>query len=225
MLQQTGTEIAVSQCCDTMKTICSKDRPGIQIVPVCGIFLPFAWKVQFIKIRIALGLCLVLGAGSIFLRAADNPAQAAARAALEQKLNQPDGSQTLSLPATNTPSVAVVEQPDKSAGRMMEMVSYKAATPQTAPVVTTLVTAPAAVASKPVAPAAFSPVAIAPAAAVPAISPVILLLVLIGLLLIALVVMLILLLKLRALKLLLLQNPAVTTRLAEASRRRGSRRV
>ena len=43
---------------------------------------------NFMKIRIALGLCVVLGAGFISVRAADTPAQAAARAALEQKLNQ-----------------------------------------------------------------------------------------------------------------------------------------
>ncbi|MGA2241034.1 MAG: hypothetical protein ABSH11_03225 [Verrucomicrobiota bacterium] len=175
------------------------------------------------KIRIALGLCVVLGAGSISLRAADNPAQAAARAALVQKLNQPDGPQTQSLPATNTPSEAVVEQPGKSSGSVTETVSEKAVTPQTAPVATAPVAAPAAVAPVPVAPVVVSPVAVAPAAAAPAMSPVILLLVLIALLLIALVVMLILLLKLRALKLLLLKNPAVMARVAEASRSHGSK--
>ncbi|MGA2788587.1 MAG: hypothetical protein ABSF60_13780 [Verrucomicrobiota bacterium] len=42
------------------------------------------------KTGILLGLCVVLGAGSISIRAADNPAQAVARAALEQKMNKLD---------------------------------------------------------------------------------------------------------------------------------------
>jgi hypothetical protein len=45
---------------------------------------------HFLKIRITLGLCVVLGASFNSVRAADNPAQAAARAALEQKLSQSD---------------------------------------------------------------------------------------------------------------------------------------
>jgi hypothetical protein len=45
---------------------------------------------HFMKARIVLGLCVLLGAGFISARAADNPAQAAARAALEQKLNELD---------------------------------------------------------------------------------------------------------------------------------------
>jgi len=158
----------------------------------------------FMKIRIALGLCLVLGGGSISLRAADNPAQAAARAALIQKLNELDGPQTQSLPTTNTPSEAVVEQPGKSAGSVTETVPENAVTPQTAPVATTPAAAPVAVA--------------------PAKWPATLLLVFIALLLIALVVTLILLLKLRALKLRLQKDPAVMARAAEASRSHGSKR-
>jgi hypothetical protein len=49
---------------------------------------------QHIKIRIVLGLCILLGAGFISARAADNPAQAAARAVLLQKLNDLDHAQT-----------------------------------------------------------------------------------------------------------------------------------
>ena len=51
------------------------------------------------KTRIVLGLCILLGAGFISARAADNPAQAAARAALLQKLNEPDRPQTPVSPA------------------------------------------------------------------------------------------------------------------------------
>jgi hypothetical protein len=54
---------------------------------------------QHIKTGIVLGLCILLGAGFISARAADNPAQAAARAALLQKLNEPDRPQTPVSPA------------------------------------------------------------------------------------------------------------------------------
>ena len=61
------------------------------------------------KTRIALGLCILLGAGFISVRAADNPAQAAARAVLLQKLNELDHPQT-SVPPTPalTPTPATV---------------------------------------------------------------------------------------------------------------------
>jgi hypothetical protein len=64
---------------------------------------------QHIKTRIVLGLCILLGAGFISARAADNPAQAAARAALLLKLNEPDRLQTSVSPApplTPTPAPA-----------------------------------------------------------------------------------------------------------------------
>jgi hypothetical protein len=54
---------------------------------------------HFMKTRIVLGLCVLLGAGFISVRAADNPAQAAARAALVQKLNKLDHPRTLVPPA------------------------------------------------------------------------------------------------------------------------------
>jgi hypothetical protein len=64
---------------------------------------------QHMKTGIVLGLCILLGAGFISARAADNPAQAAARAALLQKLNEPDRPQTPVSPApalTPTPAPA-----------------------------------------------------------------------------------------------------------------------
>jgi len=88
---------------------------------------------NFMKIRVALGLCVVLGAGFFSVRAADTPAQAAARVALEQMLNPPDDSQTPSLPATNTLSEAMVEQPGESVTTVSETVPEKAVTPQTNP--------------------------------------------------------------------------------------------
>ena len=70
---------------------------------------------QHIKTGIVLGLCILLGAGFISARAADNPAQAAARAVLLQKLNDLDHPQTSVSPApaltpkpvpSNAPSMA-----------------------------------------------------------------------------------------------------------------------
>jgi hypothetical protein len=124
---------------------------------------------HFLKIRITLGLCVVLGASFNSVRAADNPAQAAARAALEQKLSQSDAWEPQSLTtATNTPSKAVVEQPGKAATKETGTVSEKAVTPQTAPVATTPVVAPTAVVPAAVVPAAEAPAAEAPAAEAPA---------------------------------------------------------
>ena len=98
---------------------------------------------SFMNIRIFLGLCVVLGAGFISVRAADNPAQAAARVALEQKMNELDRLQT-PLPVPVTLSKAMLEQPGESAAKETGTVSVKAVTPQTAPVPTTPVAASAA---------------------------------------------------------------------------------
>jgi hypothetical protein len=70
---------------------------------------------NFMKIRIFLGLCVVLGVSPVSAQASDNPAQAAARAALEQKLSQPDAWEPQPLTPMTTPSVIVVQQPVKSA--------------------------------------------------------------------------------------------------------------
>jgi hypothetical protein len=97
-------------------------------------------------IQFILGLCVVLGVSSISVRANDNPAQAAARVALEQKMNELDHPQTLPPPVRVARSEAVVVQPGKSAANVTGTVSEKAVTPQTAPAPTTPVAAPAAVA-------------------------------------------------------------------------------
>jgi hypothetical protein len=97
-------------------------------------------------IQLILGLCVVLGVSSISVRANDNPAQAAARVALEQKMYELDHAQTLPPPVRVTRSEAVVEQPGKSAANATATVSEKAVTPQTALAPTTPVAAPAAVA-------------------------------------------------------------------------------
>ena len=64
------------------------------------------------KTGIVLGLCILLGAGFISARAADNPAQAAARAVLLQKLNEPDQPRTMVPPApAQTPVSAPAPAP------------------------------------------------------------------------------------------------------------------
>jgi hypothetical protein len=187
---------------------------------------------NFTKIRIALLLCLALGAGSISLRAIDTPAQAAARAALMQTLIQPDNPQTRSQPTTNTPAAVAVGQPAESAAAATALVSETAANPQissreTTPASPTPVANAAIIFTDPspltVAAPAVHPAAKDSPSATPGISPVTLLLALIGLLLVALVVMVVLLLKLRSLKLMLLKNPTVMARTAEAARRRDAK--
>jgi len=170
---------------------------------------------NFMKTRIALSLCVALGAGFISIRAADTPAQATARVALERVLNPPDDSQIRSLPATNTLSEAVVEQPDISdtiatETLVTETLSETAVTPQVAPVATTSVAAPTAVIPAAVTPVAVSPPPVAPAAApAPAMPFLMLWGLLLSLLLISFVIMSILLLKLRQVKLMLLKHRAV----------------
>ena len=161
------------------------------------------------KIRVFLGLCVVLGAGFISVCAADTPAQAAARAALEQMLNQPDNSPTRSLPATNTLSKAVVEQPAIPATTATGTVPEKAATLQITQLATTPVAAPAAVSPVAAAPAAVSPAPVAPAAISPTTPFLLLSLLFLSLLLVLLLIMALLMLKLRTLKLMLLKHPAI----------------
>jgi hypothetical protein len=108
-------------------------------------------------IRLTLGLCVVLGVSAITVRAYDNPAQAAARVALEQKMYELDHPRTL-LPSVRVArSEAVVKQPVQYAANVTGTVSPKAATPQTAPAPTTPVTAPAIGALATGAPAAGAP--------------------------------------------------------------------
>jgi len=112
---------------------------------------------NFMKIRIVLGLFIVLGASCASVRAADNPAQAAARVILEQKLSQPDAWEPQPLtPAATAPSVAAARQPVKAATNVTGTVFEKAVTPQTAQAPTTPVAAPAA------APAAVASVVASP---------------------------------------------------------------
>jgi hypothetical protein len=118
-------------------------------------------------IQLILGLCVVLGVSAITVRAVDNPAQAAARVALEQKMYELDHPQTLLPPVRVIHSEAAGIQPVKYAANVTGTVSTKAVTPQTAPAPTTIVAASVAVAPVAVAPAAVASVAVAPAAGAP----------------------------------------------------------
>jgi len=64
---------------------------------------------RFLKARIILGVCILLGASCLSVRAADSAAQAAARAALQQKLNELDHPQTSVPPVPVTPYVIVIK--------------------------------------------------------------------------------------------------------------------
>ena len=104
-----------------------------------------AHQFNAMTIRIFLGLCVILGASFISVRAADTPAQAAARVALLQKMNELDNAQT-PPPVLVASSKAVVKQPGKSAANVTGTLAEKAVTSQTTPVPITPVAAPAAVA-------------------------------------------------------------------------------
>ena len=143
-------------------------------------------------IQFILGLCVVLGVSAISVQANDNPAQAAARVALEQKMYELDHPQTLLPPVRVTLSEAVVKQPVKYAANVTGTVSPKAVIPQTAPASATPVAASVAVAPVAVAPAAVASVAVAPAAVAPRM-----LILLLSLLILACIILSLLLLKLR----------------------------
>jgi hypothetical protein len=104
-----------------------------------------AHQFNAVTIRIFLGLCVILGASFISVRAGDTPAQAAARVALLQKMNELDNAQT-PPPVLVASSKAVVKQPGKSAANVTGTLAEKAVTPQTTPAPITPVAAPAAVA-------------------------------------------------------------------------------
>jgi pyruvate dehydrogenase E2 component (dihydrolipoamide acetyltransferase) len=142
------------------------------------------------KIRITFGLCAVLGVGFLPVHAADNPAQAAARAALEQKLSRTDAWEPQPLTVfTNLPSIAVAEPASKVAG-VAGLVSAQAAAPQAAPAPIT-----PAVAAAPAAPAVTASALVAPV-----MSPLV-----VSFLILSLLVVSGLLLKVRQLKLKLRQ--------------------
>ena len=95
---------------------------------------------NFMKTRIFVGLCVALVASFISVRAVDNLDQAAARAALEQKMYELDHPQAQSPPPTS--SAAGVTQPGESTTNATNTVTAKAVTSETTPATTTPVAAP-----------------------------------------------------------------------------------
>ena len=168
---------------------------------------------RFMKHKIFLGLCVVLGAGFISVSAADNPAQAACRAVLDQKLKQPNAWEPQPLTEeTSLPSVAMVASSVKPVASIARTDSVKAAAPQTAsapitravaPVVT--VTAPAstipAATPVPIAPRATAPSMAASAVTMPSVTTSVPLLLIVSFLVASFFVVMVLLLKLRQMKL------------------------
>ncbi len=148
-------------------------------------------------IRLTLGLCVVLGVSAISVQANDNPAQAAARVALEQKIYELDHAQTLPPPVQVTRSKAVVKQPVKYAANVTGTISKKAVIPQTTPASATPVAVSVAVAPVAVAPAAVAPAAVASAAVAPVAVTHHALILLLSLLILACIISSLLLLKLR----------------------------
>jgi hypothetical protein len=95
-----------------------------------------------IKTGIYFGLWVAFAAGLISVRADDNPAQAAARVVLEQKLKELNNPQ-----APGTPSGAVLGQPGESATNVTDTVPATVVTPQPSSAATTPVAAPVATAA------------------------------------------------------------------------------
>jgi cytoskeletal protein RodZ len=117
------------------------------------------------KTTIFVGLCAALIASFISVQAEDTPAQAAARAAWEQKLNELDHPQTQPPLNPAAPSKAVIVQPGQSTTNVTRTVPEKVVTPQPAavPTKTQLAAAPAVpgptpapVATKPSSPTAMA---------------------------------------------------------------------
>jgi hypothetical protein len=123
---------------------------------------------HFMRTKIALSLCIILGAGFSAFGGADNPAQAAARKALEQKLQQPNAWEPQPLTeAASLPSVAMAEPAGKSAAGVARTAAVRTTAPQTVPVskaraASPIPAAPAVAASATVEPAAVAPDVVAP---------------------------------------------------------------
>lgn len=121
---------------------------------------------------ILIGMCIALGAGLVSVRATDTPVQAAARAALMQRLNKVEHPQAEPLPETNTPSAAA--EPVQPATNATAAVSEPPAPPPAAPmastpeVVSVPTPAPAESVPAPEPPASAAPAPVVPAPVTPA---------------------------------------------------------
>jgi len=147
---------------NTMKTIYSRIHRSIQLILERANSLRFTRNGHFMKITTFVGFCVALGASFISAHASDTPAQAAARAALEQKLSELTHPQIEPSPPKNIPSGAAivqVVQSGQSATNVTDTVPAKAVTPQTAPAATTPVAVPVAATPTVEAPAPTAPAA------------------------------------------------------------------
>ena len=116
------------------------------------------------KTKIFVGLCVALGTSFISVCASDTADQAAARAALEQKLYQLDHPQAQPPPDTN--SAVVVVQPGESTTNATDMAATNL-------VATPVEVAPVVVTPAPEAPAPVAPVVAAPVVTTPVVAPVV----------------------------------------------------
>jgi hypothetical protein len=113
------------------------------------------------KARIFVVLCVALVAGCVSVSADDTPDQAAARAALEQKMYELD--HPAGRPPTDTNSVAAVATPAEPTTNATKAASAPVVAPQAAPAETIPVAAPATEVPATVAPAEAAPISTAPA--------------------------------------------------------------
>ena len=180
---------------------------------------------RFIKSRITLSLCIVLGTGFVPVQAADNAAQAACRAVLEQKLKQANAWDpqplTEAADASAVATAAPAGKPAVSVASMAGTASTRTTTPQktvtaSASQATAPVPAAPTLASVASAPDAIAPDAVAaPKVAAPMVSATVVappvkghgpsLLLMVSFLIASLFTVMVLLLKLRQLKLKLRQ--------------------
>ena len=107
----------------------------------------------------AVGIC----ASFISVRADDTPVQAAARAALEQKMSEIDTNQTQPPPVVVTPAGAAKVPPSKPATKTVPAKATTPAAKATIPAATTTTNEPTPILVAPVAPAATMPTEIKPA--------------------------------------------------------------
>src|ERR1035437_9047433 len=115
-----------------MKTICKHCR-SIQLVLGRTISLRFGKDGYFMKITTFVGLCIALCASFFSARADNTQPQTADPAALEQKLNNTENSQTPPTSVSGIPSEAMMVLPGEFATNVTETVPAKVVAPQIAP--------------------------------------------------------------------------------------------
>jgi len=86
---------------------------------------------------ILMGICITLGAASVTVRATDTPVQAAARAALMQRLNKVSFSSNEPTTDSNAPAGSVAAEPGQTVTNAPATISNPPARPPTASEVTT----------------------------------------------------------------------------------------